>query len=81
MREPSRYELLSSTKLIWLISFAGGPVRHAKLDEVKLTRLILNDSTSAKQELVLNLEHLDKLDAASLVLYPGHTKSSIMQYG
>jgi len=43
------------------------------LDEVKLTRLILNDSTGAKREIILNLEHLDKLDTASLALYPGDT--------
>jgi hypothetical protein len=61
------------TDLIQLISFAGGPVQYAKLDEVKLTRLILNDSAGAKQEFILNLEHLDKLNQSSLALYPGNT--------
>jgi len=51
----------SSTDLIQLISFAGGPVQYAKLDEVKLTRLILNGSTRAKRELMLNLEYLEKV--------------------
>ena len=43
------------------------------LDEVKLTRMILNDTTGAKQEIILNLEHLDKLNQSSLALYPGDT--------
>lgn len=65
--------MASSTDLIQLISFAGGPIQYAKLDEVKLTRLILNDSTGAKREFILNLEHLDKLNQSSLALYPGDT--------
>jgi len=40
---------------------------------VKLTRLILNDSTGAKRELILNLEHMDKLTDAELELRPGDT--------
>jgi RNase P/RNase MRP subunit p30 len=72
-KNPGRYEVASSTDLIQLISFAGGPVQYAKLDEVKLTRLILNDSAGAKQEFILNLEHLDKLNQSSLALYPGNT--------
>lgn len=72
-KNPGRYEVPSSTDLIQLISFAGGPVQYAKLDEVKLTRLILNDSTAAKREFILNLEHLDKLNQSSLALYPGDT--------
>ena len=73
VKNPGRYEVPSSTDLIQLLSFAGGPIQYAKLDEVKLTRLILNDSTGAKREFVLNLEHLDKLNQSSLVLYPGDT--------
>jgi len=73
VKNPGRYEVPSSTDLIQLISFAGGPVQYAKLDEVKLTRMILNDTTGAKREIVLNLEHLDKLKQSSLALYPGDT--------
>ena len=73
VKNPGRYEVPSSTDLIQLISFAGGPVQYAKLDEVKLTRMILNDTTGAKQEIILNLEHLDKLKQSSLALYPGDT--------
>ena len=63
----------ATNDLIQLISYAGGPVQYAKLDEVKLTRQILNDSTGAKREFILNLEHLDKLNQSSLALYPGDT--------
>jgi hypothetical protein len=73
VQKPGRYEVPSSTDLIQLISFAGGPVQYAKLDEVRLTRMILNDTTGAKQEIILNLEHLDKLAQSSLALYPGDT--------
>jgi len=73
VKNPGRYEVPSSTDLIQLISFAGGPVQYAKLDEVKVTRLILNDSTGAKREFILDLDHLDKLDQTSLALYPGDT--------
>ena len=48
VQKPGRYEVPSSTGLIQLISFAGGPVQYAKLDEVKLTRLMLGDTTGAK---------------------------------
>ena len=73
VKNPGRYEVASSTDLIQLISFAGGPVQYAKLDEVKLTRLIMNDSTGRKREIVFDLEHLDKLEQSSLTLYPGDT--------
>jgi protein involved in polysaccharide export with SLBB domain len=73
VKNPGRYEVASSTDLIQLISFAGGPVQYAKLDEVKLTRLILNDSTGRKREILFDLEHLDKLEQSSLTLYPGDT--------
>lgn len=69
VKNPGRYEVASSTDLIQLISFAGAPVQYAKLDEVKLTRLMLNDSTGAKREFIFNLEHLDKLSQSSLALY------------
>ena len=48
----------------------GGPVQYAKLDEVKLTRLMLNDSTGRKREIIFDLEHLDKPNQSSLALYP-----------
>ncbi len=70
---PGRYEVASSTDLIQLISFAGGPVQYAKLAEVKLTRFLANDSSGARQEIVLDLEHLEKLNQSSLALRPGDT--------
>ena len=73
VKNPGRYEVPTSTDLIQLISFAGGPVQYAKLDEVQLTRLIEKDTSGARQEIIIDLEHLDKLKKASLALYPGDT--------
>ncbi|MBM4162658.1 MAG: hypothetical protein FJ217_16365 [Ignavibacteria bacterium] len=50
VQKPGRYEVPSSTDLIQLISYAGGPVQYAKLDEVKLTRWILYDTTGKRQK-------------------------------
>jgi protein involved in polysaccharide export with SLBB domain len=73
VKNPGRYEVPSSTDLIQLISYAGGPVQYAKLDEVKLTRFVMNDSTGAKEELTIDLEHLGRVNRSSLTLYPGDT--------
>jgi len=51
--------------------FAGGRIQYAKMDEVKLTHLALTDSRGVKREIVLNLEHLDKLNESSLTLHSG----------
>lgn len=73
VQKPGRYEVASSTDLIQLISFAGGPADYAKMDEVKITRIVRTDSTFSKREIVLDLERLDKIEEAKLSLYPGDT--------
>ena len=73
VRNPGRYEVPSSTDLVQLLSFAGGPIEYAKMDEVKITRIIRNDSTSSKREIILDLERLDKVKESDLALYPGDT--------
>jgi len=73
VRNPGRYEVTSSTDLIQLLSFAGGPIEYAKLDEVKITRIVRNDSLVTKREIVLDLERLDKIEDSKLVLNPGDT--------
>ncbi len=73
VKNPGRYEVASSTDLIQLLSFAGGPIEYAKMDEVKITRFVKNNSTITKREIVLNLEQLAKIEETNLILYPGDT--------
>lgn len=71
--KPGRYEVPTSTDLIQLISYAGGPLQHADLDEVRITRLIRTDSGTTRQELIVNLENITERANSDFVLYPGDT--------
>jgi len=73
VRSPGRYEVASSTDLVQLLSYAGGPVQYAKLSDVKVTRVFRSDGGVNKQEISIDLEHLDKLTDAELELRPGDT--------
>ncbi len=73
VHNPGRYEVPTSTDLIQLLSFAGGPIQDAKLDEVKVTRFLKRDTGISRGEFFVNLEELSKVDQAKLVLYPGDT--------
>jgi len=63
----------SSTDLVQLLSYAGGPIQYAKLDDVKLTRVTRTDGNTNKQEYSINLERLDKLSDQEIELRPGDT--------
>ena len=73
VQKPGRYEVPSSTDLVQLLSFAGGPSEYAEMDNVKITRLIKRDSTFGKHEITLDLDDLKNLKDEDLVLYPGDT--------
>jgi hypothetical protein len=73
VHNPGRYEVPTSTDLIQLLSFAGGPIQDAKLDEVKVTRFLKRDTGISRGEFFVNLEDLSRVDQAKLVLYPGDT--------
>ncbi|MBI4548198.1 MAG: SLBB domain-containing protein [Ignavibacteriae bacterium] len=73
VKNPGRYEVPSSTDLIQLISYAGGPSENAKLSEVKITRVVGKDSIPTRSEIVVNLDHLSSIDGESLGLLPGDT--------
>jgi len=73
VQKPGRYEVPSSTDLVQLISFAGGPQQYAKLDEVRIIRLTREDSTINRKELTVNLESLEGLTDGMLALSPGDT--------
>jgi len=73
VKNPGRYEVPSSTDLVQLISYAGGPVQYAKLSDVKLTRVIRSTSSVEKKELSIDLEHLQLRSDEELELRPGDT--------
>lgn len=73
VRNPGRYEIPTSTDLIQLLSYAGGPIQDAKIDEVKVTRFIKRESGISRGEFLVDLQDLSKIDQAKLVLYPGDT--------
>jgi protein involved in polysaccharide export with SLBB domain len=73
VKNPGRYEVPSSTDLVQLISFAGGPVEYAKMDEVKITHAVRSDSATSNRTIVVDLENLDRVKGEMLKLYPGDT--------
>jgi hypothetical protein len=68
---PGRYEVPSTTDLIQLLSYAGGPTREAKLSEVRISRFVKRDTVLYKQRLKVNLEDFFKTDDSKLLLQPG----------
>ncbi len=73
VQKPGRYEVASSTDLVQLISFAGGPADFAKMDEVKITRIVKGDTAVSKRAIVVDLERLEQVEDSRLVLNPGDT--------
>ena len=73
VHNPGRYEIPSSTDLIQLLSFAGGPLQEADLEKIKLTRFLKRETGISRGEYYVNLEDLSKVEQAKLTLYPGDT--------
>ena len=73
VHNPGRYEVPTSTDLIQLVSYAGGPIQDAKLDEVKVTRFLKRETGISRGEFFVNLDELSKVEQAKLTLYPGDT--------
>ncbi len=73
VRNPGRYEVGSTTDLIQLISYAGGPAADAKLDEVQITRFQMSNGLRSISQYSVDLDHLATVDSSKLVLYPGDT--------
>ena len=73
VKNPGRYEVGSSTDLIQLISFAGGPNPDAKLDEVQVSRFLRRSGTMVIEKYTVNLDNLATSDSTKLILYPGDT--------
>lgn len=73
IRNPGRYEVPSSTDLIQLLSYAGGPNPDASMDDVRLTRTVRKEGTVTREQFYLDLDDLSQVDDSKLVLNPGDT--------
>lgn len=72
-REGERNKVSSSTDLIQLLSYAGGSVQYAKMDEVVITRLTGSEGTLTNRLIVLDLDNLASVNRSRLALFPGDT--------
>ena len=74
VRSPGTYEVPTSTNLIQLVSYSGGPTSEASLDEVRVTRFLKKEGGGFTRQLfVVNLEDLYRSDETQLILHPGDT--------
>jgi len=73
VRNPGRYEIPTSTDLVQLISYAGGPIPDADLGEVKITSQVHSDTSVSYNEIVVDVDDLKGVKAGELVLHPGDT--------
>jgi len=73
VQKPGRYEVPTSTNLVQLVSYAGGPNQEAKISTVKVTRWAKTEGSSTKLEYYVDLDDLSTVDDTKLLLYPGDT--------
>jgi hypothetical protein len=73
VRNPGRYEVPSSTDLVQLISYGGGPLKEAKLKDVKIIRNVREDSTIVEKVIKVNVEKIVEDGEPSPILLPGDT--------
>lgn len=73
VEKPGRYEVPSSTDLVQLVSYAGGPSHDANMDDVRVTRILRREGSISRQQYSVNLEDLHKVEEGKLILYPGDT--------
>lgn len=73
VRNPGRYEVPSSTDLVQLISYGGGPLKEAKLKDVKIIRNVREDTTIVEKVIKVNVEKIIENGEPSPLLLPGDT--------
>jgi len=73
VRNPGRYEVPSSTDLVQLISYGGGPLKEAKLKDVKIIRSVREDTTIVEKVIKVNVEKIIEDGEPSPILLPGDT--------
>jgi polysaccharide biosynthesis/export protein len=72
---PGKYTVPSSTKLVEILSFAGGPTDRARLDDIRIIHDMTIDSTIAEAVVVYNLEEWNRTGDTNSnpLLYPNDT--------
>ncbi len=75
VRNPGRYVVSSSTTLVQLLSYGGGPTDFARLTDVRIVRDKKVDSTMKELVILCNLEQFQKFGdpTQNPMLYPGDT--------
>jgi hypothetical protein len=73
VKNPGRYEVPSSTDLVQLLSYAGGPLESGTIDDIRIARLVRSDSSVTRVEYYVDLRDLSKVDLGKLALQPGDT--------
>lgn len=72
---PGKYRVPISTKLIQLVSYAGGPTDRARLSDIRILHDLTVDSTLKEPVVVVNLAEFQETGDPSLnpILYPNDT--------
>ena len=75
VKNPGRYVVGSSTTLVQLLSYGGGPTDFARLTDVRIIRDKKVDSTVKELVILCNLEQFQKFGdpTQNPMLYPGDT--------
>jgi hypothetical protein len=75
VRSPGKYRVPVSTKLIQLISFAGGPADRARLSDIRILHDVTVDSTIKEPVVIINLAEYQETADPSLnpILTPNDT--------
>jgi hypothetical protein len=73
VHHPGRYEVPTTTDIIQLVSFAGGPIQDADMGDIKISREITMESGIRHDEIYIDLEDMTDINVKELVLYPGDT--------
>ena len=71
VKNPGCYEVSSSTNLMQLIGYAGGPVENAKLSEVKILRDYGMAAPLSPKEIIVNLDHPETIRDSGIGLSSG----------
>ena len=72
--KPGKYVIPSSTDLVQLITYGGGPLQNAQLDRVKIVRRIMESDSTYRYEIIdVDLKHFLKAGENTPLLLPGDT--------
>jgi len=67
-RAPGRYEISTSINLINLLSLAGGPQEDARIDNIRITRIVEDKPAIRRKVFTVNLEDIIEVKESDLTL-------------